>query len=301
MSDLEFSDQVAVVTGSGGGLGRSYAMELAHRGARVVVNDYGGATDGVGSNDSVAGGVVEEIRALGGEAIANADSVATVEGGKRLIDAALEAFGRIDILINNAGILRDRSLLKLEPEDLEAVLDVHLRGAFNVTKPAYQQMRAQGYGRVLFTTSASGLYGNFGQANYAAGKTGLLGLSNVLAIEGASAGITSNVITPIARTRLTEELLGPMADSLGPEHVAPLAVYLVSRACSVTQQVFVAGAGWYARAFVGQTPGWIAERGRTATAEDVRDNLALISDEKGYVVPTDANDAAAAIFAMLSG
>ena len=196
MSDVSFENRVAVITGAGGGLGKTYALELAKRGAKVVVNDLGGGADGTGSSP-MADAVVEEIKAAGGEAVANYDSVATPEGGEAIIKTALDSFGRIDVVVNNAGILRDKSFTKLPPEDLAIVLDVHLKGAFFVSQPAFRAMKEQKYGRFVFTASAAGIFGNFGQANYGAAKMGLVGLSNVLALEGKKSNIKSNVIAPI--------------------------------------------------------------------------------------------------------
>lgn len=300
MTPISFDDQVAVVTGAGNGLGRTYALELARRGARVVVNDLGRLRDGTGDSTNCAEAVVAEIVAAGGEAVANTDSVATPEGGEAMVKAAIDAFGRIDIVIHNAGILRDRSFTKISVEDLDAVLDVHLRGAFFVAQPAFRQMKEQGYGRFLFTTSASGVFGNFGQANYGAAKMGLVGLSNILAIEGARSGITSNVLAPIARTRMTEEFFGATGDILDPELVTPMALYLVSQDCSLTHEAFAAGAGWYTRIFVGVAPGWLAEQGSRPTVEDVRDHLGEIRAEDGYTVPMDADAAAGPVAKMLA-
>ena len=301
MSDISFEGQVAVVTGAGGGLGKSYALELARRGARVVVNDLGGQRDGTGSTPGYAAAVVAEIEAGGGEAVASTDSVATPDGGEAIVRTAVEAFGRLDIVIHNAGILRDRTITKMTPEDLDAVLDVHLRGAFFVAQPAFIQMKEQGYGRLLFTTSASGVFGNFGQTNYGAAKMGLVGLSNVLALEGARVGITSNVIAPVALTRMTEEFFGSTGKTLDPDLVMPMALYLVSSDCSLTHEAFAAGAGWYSKIFIGVAPGWLAENGTSPTIEDIRDHLGEIRAEDGYIVPGDANAAAGPIPKMLSG
>lgn len=290
MTQIRFDGRSAIVTGAGGGLGRAYALELARRGARVVVNDLGGAPDGTGSGASMADAVVREIREAGGEAVASYDSVSTPEGGEAIVRAALDAFGSADVLINNAGILRDKSFTNLAPEDLRAVLAVHLEGAFHVTQPAFRAMKERGYGRILFTASAAGVFGNFGQSNYGAAKMGLLGLSNVLAIEGAKAGIRCNVIAPVARTRLTEKLLGPLAESLAPEQVMPLALYLVSEECELTREVFSVGGGRFARVFVGLAPGWAAGKGSRPSVEDVRDHIDEIRNEQGYVVPSSAQD-----------
>jgi len=290
MSEIRFDGRVAVITGAGGGLGKTYALELARRGAHVVVNDLGGAPDGSGKSTSMADVTVNEIKAAGGQAVASYDSVATPAGGEAIIKKAIDSFGRVDIVINNAGILRDKSFAKLEPQDLEIVLDVHLKGAFYVSQPAYRVMKEQNYGRFLFTASAAGIFGNFGQTNYGAAKMGLVGLSNVLAVEGAKNGIKSNVIAPIARTRLTENLLGPIASALDPSTVMPLACYLVSEACELSHEVFSVGGGRFARVFVGLAPGWFAGKGKVVSLEDVRDNLGRIMDEKNYIVPKSVGD-----------
>ena len=290
MTDIRFDGRVAVITGAGGGLGKTYALELARRGAHVVVNDLGGAADGSGKSSSMADLTVNEIVAAGGQAVANYDSVATPAGGAAIIKSAIDAFGRVDVVINNAGILRDKSFVKLEPQDLEIVLDVHLKGAFYVSQPAFRVMKEQGYGRFLFTASAAGIFGNFGQSNYGAAKMGLVGLSNVLAVEGAKNNIKSNVIAPIARTRLTEDLLGPMASALEPNTVTPLACYLVSEACELTHEVFSVGGGRFARIFIGLTPGWFAGKGKAVALEDVRDHLGQIMEEKSYIIPKNIGD-----------
>ncbi|MGQ0482112.1 MAG: SDR family NAD(P)-dependent oxidoreductase [Pseudonocardia sp.] len=290
MTDISFSDRVAIVTGAGGGLGRTYALDLAARGASVVVNDLGGAKDGSGGDASAAQKVVEEIEAKGGRAIASHDSVGTPEGGQAIVDAAVNAFGKVDIVINNAGILRDRTFAKLSVDDLEAVLTVHLKGAFYVSQPAFRVMKENGYGRFVFTSSNAGVFGNFGQSNYGAAKSGLVGLSNVLAIEGAKANIKSNVICPMAATRMTEDLLGPLADSLQPECVAPMVVYLVSEACEYTHEVFSAGGNRFARVFTGLVPGWYAGKDAGVTAEDIAANIDRIRDEQGYIVPMAVAD-----------
>jgi NAD(P)-dependent dehydrogenase (short-subunit alcohol dehydrogenase family) len=290
MSEIRFDDRVAIVTGAGGGLGRTYALELARRGASVVVNDLGGAMDGRGSGQSMADLVVKEIQEAGGRAAASYDSVATPEGGEAIVQTALDHFGRVDIVINNAGSLRDKTFAKLSPEDLEAVVQVHLLGAFYVTQPAFRVMKENGYGRLLFTSSTSGLLGNFGQTNYGAAKAGLLGLSNVLALEGAKSNIHSNVIAPTARTRLTEDLLGPMAEKLEPECVTALALYLVSEDCPITHEAYTAGGGRYARIFVGLNDGWTKGPGDPASLEEIAANFERIRDPDGYVIPTSTAD-----------
>jgi len=226
MSDLVFDGKVAIVTGAGGGLGKSHALELARRGARVVVNDLGGSVDGVGDNASAAQKVVDEIVAAGGEAVADHNSVATPEGGAAIVQTAVDAFDTVDIVINNAGILRDKTFHNMTPELLEPVIAVHLLGAFYVTQPAWLIMREKGYGRIVNTSSNSGLLGNFGQTNYGAAKLGLVGFTRVLANEGKSKGIKANAIAPVAKTRMTEDLLGPLGDKLEPSEVTPTVTYL---------------------------------------------------------------------------
>ncbi|MGD9350753.1 MAG: SDR family NAD(P)-dependent oxidoreductase [Desulfobacterales bacterium] len=254
---IRFDGRVAIVTGAGAGLGRVYALELAKRGARVVVNDLGGARDGSGKGSkNAADQVVAEIRALGGEAVANYDSVASVEGGENIVRTALDAFDTVDILINNAGILRDKTFLKMEPQNWQAVLDVHLNGAYHVSRPAFGVMKEKGYGRILLTTSAAGLYGNFGQSNYTAAKMGLVGLMNTLKLEGEKYGIKVNTIAPVAASRLTADILPPdFIDKLKPELVAPLALYLVSEQCPVSGNVYNAGMGNFNRAAMVTGPG----------------------------------------------
>ena len=235
---ITFDGRVAVITGAGGGLGKEYALELARRGARVVVNDLGGAVDGSGSSHGTADTVVDEIRDGGGEAVASYDSVATREGGAAIVQTAVDVFGSVDIVINNAGILRDKSFANMTLDEVEAVLDVHLKGAFFVSHPAFKVMKELGYGRFVHTTSASGLFGNFGQTNYGAAKAGLVGLSNVLAIEGAKYNIKSNAVAPTARTRMTEDILGPFAEMFDPRQVMPMVVYLCSEQNELTHEIF---------------------------------------------------------------
>jgi NAD(P)-dependent dehydrogenase (short-subunit alcohol dehydrogenase family) len=276
MAEITFDGRVAIVTGAGGGLGRTYALEMARRGAKVVVNDLGGSVDGTGGEHTAAQKVVDEIKATGGEAVPSYDSVSSPEGGENIVKTAVDAFGKVDVVINNAGILRDKSFAKLTWEDLDAVLDVHLKGAFYVSQPAFKAMKENGYGRFVFTASNAGVFGNFGQTNYGAAKMGLVGLSNIIAIEGEKAGIKSNVICPVAATRMTMELLGDFASQLEPELVTPLVTFLASEACDVTHEIFSAAGGRYARVFVGLAPGWYGGKGHVPTAEDVLDNLAQI-------------------------
>jgi NAD(P)-dependent dehydrogenase (short-subunit alcohol dehydrogenase family) len=265
---MRFGGKVAVVTGAGGGVGRQYALELARRGARVVVNDLGAATDGSGSSESAASLVVDEIKAAGGEAVANFDSVATFEGGQRIVDTAIERFGGCDILIANAGVLRDRSFVKLSAEDLRAVLDVHLTGAVSTAQPAFRHMKESGRGgKIVLTTSASGLFGNFGQANYSAAKMGVWGLMRVLSIEGAKSNIQANCIAPVAQTRLTG---GEADEGAGaPRRVAPLVVALVHESCAISGETFMAGYNWFTRCFMAQAPGWVAAADAEVSAEEL--------------------------------
>jgi NAD(P)-dependent dehydrogenase (short-subunit alcohol dehydrogenase family) len=255
MADLTFDGRVAVVTGGGRGLGRSYAMLLASRGARVVVNDPGGGLTGDGTDAGPAEDVVREIVAAGGEAVASTDSVATAEGGKAIIDAALERYGRLDVLIHNAGNVRHGSLKEMSHEDFDAVLDVHLRGAFHVVRPAFPVMCEAGYGRIVLTSSIGGLYGNHGVANYAAAKAGVLGLANVAALEGAAEGVRCNVIVPAAVTRMADGIDTSAYPPMGPELVAPVAAWLAHESCSVTGEMFIALAGRVARAVIAESPG----------------------------------------------
>ncbi|AFM19051.1 dehydrogenase of unknown specificity, short-chain alcohol dehydrogenase like protein [Mycolicibacterium chubuense NBB4] len=253
--DLRFDGRVAVVTGGGRGLGRSYATLLAAHGAKVVVNDPGGSLDGAGVDDSAAHQVVREIAEAGGHAVASTESVATPEGGRAVIDTALGHFGGIDILVHNAGIVRRAPLSEMTYDDFEAVLDVHLRGAFHVVRPAFPLMCEAGYGRIVLTSSIGGLYGNDEVANYAAAKAGVVGLSNVAAREGAAHNVTSNVIVPAAVTRMAEGIDTSAYPPMGPELVAPVVGYLAHESCSVTGEMFIALAGRVAMAAVTESPG----------------------------------------------
>lgn len=255
MSTLRFDDRVAVVTGGGRGLGREYALLLASRGAKVVVNDPGGSLTGDGTDSAPAHSVVDEIVSAGGQAVAVTDSVATPEGGQAIVDTAVEHFGRVDILIHNAGTVRRGSLKELTYNDFEAVLDVHLRGAFHIVRPAFPLMCEAGYGRVVLTSSIGGLYGNHEVANYAAAKAGILGLCNVVALEGAADGVLCNAIVPGAVTRMAEGLDTSAYPPMGADLVAPAVGWLAHESCSVTGEFFVAIAGRIARAVVAESPG----------------------------------------------
>ncbi|MEW6334617.1 MAG: SDR family NAD(P)-dependent oxidoreductase [Thermodesulfobacteriota bacterium] len=294
LPEIRFDGRVAIVTGAGAGLGRTYALELARRGAKVVVNDYGGPRDGAGAgSSSPADGVVEEIRAAGGEAVASYDSVATPEGGESIVRSAVQTFGGVDILINNAGILRDKSFLKMDPENWQAVLDVHLSGAYHVTRPAFARMREQGYGRIVMTTSASGLYGNFGQTNYGAAKMGLVGFMNTLKLEGAKYDIRVNTIAPMAASRLTTDMLPPeMFQQLKPEFITGIVLYLCSESCKETGEIFNAASGYFNRAAVLTGPGALLGGGeKIPTPEEIREQWARIDSLDGARAIDDANAA----------
>jgi NAD(P)-dependent dehydrogenase (short-subunit alcohol dehydrogenase family) len=287
MSNLGFDGKVAIITGAGGGLGRQHALLMASRGALIVVNDLGGSVDGTGASTSAAQKVVDEIKAAGGEAVADTNSVATPEGGEAIVQSAIDAYGRVDIVINNAGILRDKAFHNMEPDLLNPVLDVHLKGAFYVTKPAFIHMREQGYGRIVSTSSAAGIFGNFGQTNYGAAKMGLVGFTRVLAVEGARNNIKANAIAPLALTRMTENIMGGLADKLDPGHVSPLVAFLAHENCPGSGQVFSVGGGRVAQVFIGETKGFYSPN---LTPEDVETNWSTITDQTGYAVPANLGE-----------
>lgn len=257
MTKIDFTGRVAIITGAGGGLGKTYSLELARRGCLVVVNDPGGLRDGTGSDATHADQVVEEIRALGGQAVASYDGVQSKTGGEAIVATALDHYGKVDILIHNAGIIRDRSFAKMTEDEWKSVIDVHLNGAYYVAYPAWQVMRENHYGRVVLTTSVSGLFGNFGQANYAAAKMGLVGLMNVLVIEGFKYGINVNCLSPTALTRMTEDLdrTGAPDVSRDPAHVTPATIYLASEACQESGAIIHAGHGFFGRIQMAHNPG----------------------------------------------
>ncbi|MEA3437417.1 MAG: SDR family NAD(P)-dependent oxidoreductase [Thermodesulfobacteriota bacterium] len=260
--EIRFDDRVAIITGAGAGLGRAYALELAKRGAKVVVNDYGGSPDGIGDgSSSPAQIVVDQIKKAGGEAVANYDNVASPEGGKNIVKTALDAFGTVDILINNAGILRDKSFVNMEPGYWQAVIGVHLSGAYNVTRPAFKIMKEKEYGRIVMTTSAAGLYGNFGQTNYSAAKLAIVGLMNTLKLEGKKYNIKINTVAPFAASRLTEGIMPPeIFEKSKPEFVVPMTLYLCSERCPVTGNIYNAGLGFFNRAAIFTGPSAVVGR-----------------------------------------
>lgn len=301
MAPVSFENRVAVITGAGGGLGRAYALEIARRGGAVVVNDLGGNVDGLDGSPTMADRVVEEIRRTGGRAIANYESVATRDGGERIAAAAIAAFGRIDALINNAGNLRNAAFPDLGEEDRDALWAVHLAGAFNVTQPVFRQMVKQGYGRILFTSSAAGLFGKTDQSAYAAAKTGIVGLMNVLAQEGAPHGILCNALAPTASSRMGQKispehasrmagLVAPFMSALDPDFVAPLAVYLASEACRTSHDIYSATGGRIARIFIGLSEGWLGPRDAPATPEQIAEQIDRIRDTARFVIPAALDD-----------
>jgi NAD(P)-dependent dehydrogenase (short-subunit alcohol dehydrogenase family) len=298
MSDaIRFQDQVVIVTGAGGGLGRAHALLFAKHGAKVVVNDLGGSTHGEGANASAADKVVEEIRAAGGTAVANHDSVTD---GEKIVQCALDAFGRIDVVVNNAGILRDKTFHKMEDADWDLVYKVHVEGAYKVTRAAWPHMREQGYGRVIFTASTSGIYGNFGQSNYGMAKLGLYGLTRTLSIEGRKNNILVNAIAPTGGTRMTEGLIPPQVfEQLKPELVSPLVVYLASSACEETSGLFEVGGGWMGKVRWERSLGAGFDPREGYSPEDVAANFARICDFEGAAHPKDNIEAMKEMMANL--
>jgi NAD(P)-dependent dehydrogenase (short-subunit alcohol dehydrogenase family) len=295
MAELRFDGRVAIVTGAGQGLGRQHALELAARGAKVVVNDLGGTLDGSGSSIGPAAAVVEEIIKNGGEAVASPDNVATPEGAQAIVQAALDAFGKVDIVVNNAGILRDKSFKNMSPEEFDQVIAVHLRGSFLVTHAAWPHLREQAYGRVVMTSSPAGLFGNFGQANYSSAKMGLVGLTKTLAAEGAKYNIKVNAIAPIAWTRMTEDLFPPeFKEALSVELVTPVVAWLAHESNDSSGETYSVGGGRVARVFVAEGPGHTKKDG--LTAEDVRDNWAQINETEPYLLAKNIGEQTAAVF-----
>ncbi|XP_034397413.1 peroxisomal multifunctional enzyme type 2 [Cyclopterus lumpus] len=296
---LSFEGRVVLVTGSGGGLGREYALAFAERGASVVVNDLGADIKGGGKSSAAADKVVEEIRAKGGKAVANYDSV---EDGEKVIQSALDAFGRIDVVVNNAGILRDRSFARTSDLDWDLIHRVHLRGAFFVTRAAWSHMKKQKFGRIIMTASAAGIYGNFGQANYSAAKLGMLGLSNTLAIEGRNYNIHCNTLAPVAGSRLTETVMTPeLVASLKPEYVAPMVLWLCHEQCQENGALFEAGAGWIGKLRWERSQGCVVrQKNQPMTPEAVRDQWDKICDFTDATKPTSVQESLQSIVSVLA-
>jgi NAD(P)-dependent dehydrogenase (short-subunit alcohol dehydrogenase family) len=290
---IDFTGQVAVVTGAGRGLGRVYAIELARRGAAVVVNDLGGSMGGDGADTTVADQVVGEIAAAGGTAVASHDSVDSPAGGQAIVRTAVDKFGRLDAVISNAGIFNSIPFDELTPDDWRRMLGVHLDGAFYLAQPAYRVMKDQGYGRFVLIASSAGMFGQHMEAHYAAAKAGLVGLTNVIALEGAPHGILANTVLPFGISRMVTETLGdPKAleengffKAIRPELVAPIVVYLASRACDFSHQNFSACAGRFARVFVGLGEGWLADPESNPTADDIATHLAEVTAAEPYTIP----------------
>jgi NAD(P)-dependent dehydrogenase (short-subunit alcohol dehydrogenase family) len=300
MADIRFDGKVAIVTGAGGGLGRQHALELARRGAKVVINDLGGSMDGSGGSSAAAEAVVAEIKAFGGEAIANGSSVTDDAGVANMVQQAMDAWGRIDILVANAGILRDKTFSKMEMADFEAVMNVHVMGSVKPAKAVWEIMKAQNYGRIVVTTSSTGLYGNFGQSNYGAAKLALIGFMNTLKLEGQKNNIHVNAISPVAATRMTENLMpAEVLAKLKPEYVTPAVVYLVSEEAP-TGVVMTAGAGAFAQARIYETEGvYLGEGG--LSVEEIRDNFARITDPTGQQAYVNGGEQSGKFFRKMQG
>jgi NAD(P)-dependent dehydrogenase (short-subunit alcohol dehydrogenase family) len=303
ISKINFDGRVAIVTGGGNGLGRDYCHELARRGAKVLVNDLGGSAAGQGQSRSTADKVVDEIKLAGGHAVPSYDSVSTRAGGQAIVDAAMKAFGRVDIVINNAGFLRNNRFEDITDNELDAILDVHLKGAFYVSQPAYRVMKEQRYGRFIFTSSASAMFGHPWQANYAAAKGGLTGLSNVVALEGLRHGIHSNALMPTANSRLSGEMhegwmeatnvsktlaevdFPAVGHLLVAESNTPLVLYLVSENCKATHGIYSCNSARYARVFIGATEGYVAKGAHIPSPEEIEANWATLEDRSRYHTP----------------
>jgi NAD(P)-dependent dehydrogenase (short-subunit alcohol dehydrogenase family) len=295
---IDFAGQVLIVTGAGRGLGRLYALELARRGASVVVNDVGCTMQGQGSDRSVADEVVVEIQRAGGTAVASYDSVTSSEGGQAIVEVALSRFGRIDAVVSNAGIFHTAPFDELHADDWRRMLQVHLDGGFHLSQPAFRAMKSQGYGRFVFVASSAGLFGQPNSAHYAAAKSGLVGLANVIAIEGAGHGILANCVLPFGFSRMISETIGdhvdpaaaPFLGAIAPELVVPIVTFLASRECQLTHHNYSAGGGRFARVFAGLGEGWLAEPGRSPSAEDVSAHLVEVSATDPFTVPTSIFD-----------
>jgi len=298
MADIRFDDRVVIITGAGNGLGRSHALDFGKRGAKVVVNDLGGSGFGEGADQRVADVVVDEIKAAGGEAVANYDSVTD---GDKIVQTAMDAFGRVDVVVNNAGILRDKSFQKMTDEDWDLIFDVHVRGAYKVTHAAWPLMREQGYGRIVFTTSAAGIYGNFGQTNYSAAKLAQLGMAQTLAAEGHKKNILVNTIAPIAGSRLTETVMSKeIVDLLKPEFVTPLVVKLCDENSDITNGLYEVGAGFVAEVRWERTQGAYLDTESGFEAEDIDANWKRITDFTDATYPANIGEANKALFKGLN-
>ena len=304
---IDFEDQVAIVTGAGRGLGRLYAIEIARRGGSVVVNDLGSTMRGEGSDASVADRVVEEIERAGGVAVASHDSVASPDGGEAIVRTALDRFGRLDAVVSNAGIFHTAPFDELEANDWRRMLNVHLDGSFHLSQPAFRAMKSQGYGRFVFIASSAGLFGQPQSAHYAAAKAGIVGLANVIAIEGAAHGILANSVLPFGHSRMLTETVGgeqvaaqsPFLRALDPELVVPIVVFLASRACEFSHRNYSAGAGRYARVFIGLGKGWLARPGSRPSADDLAAHLDPVSATEPFSVPASIFDEVAALCAQV--
>jgi len=314
MNSVAFDGRVALVTGAGGGLGRTYALELARRGAAVVVNDLGGSFDGQGSSHKMADQVVAEIHAAGGKAVANYDSVSTPAGGEAIVQTAIKAFGKVDVLINNAGTLRNAPFDELPDSTIDAMIEVHLKGAFYVTRPAFRLMKAQRYGRIVFASSAAGMFGNATQSAYGAAKAGLVGLMNVLSQEGKPFNIQCNALLPTAESRMGAgmpadqmEQIGALFANVGQyignsgtaPFVTPLVVYLASEHCPSTHGIYSAAFGRYARVFIAASDGWRGPRDKPASADDIAAHFGEITSQNKVCVPASLVDEFAEIFKLL--
>ena len=300
MNEIRFDNKVAVVTGAGNGLGKSHALFLASRGAKVVVNDLGGTVAGTGGSQAVACAVVEEIKAAGGEAVANYDSVATEEGGKNIIQAALDAFGTVDILISNAGNVRDKSFAKMDLDDFRSLIDVHLMGAVYCTHAAWPIMKEEGFGRIVMTTSSAGLYGNHGHTNYGTAKMALVGLMNSLKEEGQRHNITVNAIAPMALTRMSEKAVMPkFAPLMKPEFVTAAVAWLCAPENTDTGHIIQAGAGYCAKIEVREAAGALFDAGMVPTPEQIRDRYAEIADMRQAAPAVNATEVIRKVFRMV--
>jgi NAD(P)-dependent dehydrogenase (short-subunit alcohol dehydrogenase family) len=302
---IDFDGQVVIVTGAGRGLGRLYALDLAARGASVVVNDLGGTMHGHGADGSIAEGVVKEIEVAGGVAVASHDSVATPEGGQAIVRTALDRYDRLDAVVSNAGIFHTAPFDELEVDDWRRMLNVHVDGGFFLSQPAYRVMKAQGYGRFVFIASSAGLFGQPNSAHYATAKAALLGLTNVIAIEGSEHGILANTVLPFGYSRMVTETIGELPEdseflhAIDPQWVVPIVTYLAGKACDVSHHNYSACAGRFARVFVGLAEGWLAERGKPPTAEDVAAHLAEVTATEPFTIPGSIFDEVAGIVSRL--